>query len=816
MDPARIFFLPRHAKASPFNCTISGGRLLDLADFKPASITPETTTKAWKDTTVSGQGLSQWFREQGHGFNIVDVILDHAPERVRRHTAIGIEIECPHDHFHSNPGDPTDRACLAVNAGRGDRTDSFIVKCQHQGCQDLSNLDHLGAMIDNGWFGTEELYDETYNALDLGTAAPMTLSETSTGTDIETAISDVVSRGLGELDLERELKRIARETKSGVMTIKKVAARLKSLAAPAARAGQDRFRQLEIAFPRPSAGYGPTFYDDHEGRPWLWLDNGPDSPATRLHTPIAIRKGTIAVDEGGKRGVRIDVQNEDGVTCASTLKAQDMTTAYGTPIKTHIREQGAGQTEEGGKFLVKRLLDDIPPNPIEIYSRPGWRGPGLFITPWGSATHTNREVELSADIIPPGKEVAGTLEGWRAASAALWKTDVVQWKVTSLASLASPIVDLCQQDSVFVALTGQTSKGKTSALRFNASVWGDTQPRQGLVGTLNSTEAAREARFALGNGCGYNFDECSALSAEEMYAIIYKGAGGTGNDRLNRDAGLKKGRSWKGVYTLSGEHSFAAQMRANGKAVNTGMGTRILEMSCQDIPTLPADMMEQIQGAYANHGHAGPAFVRAMLDQGLTNDPDLLWASVDWKARLLAGPNATAAVVRAARILALLWRAGEIAQSVDLVPRDEDLGDLGLVSTIKAAWTLAQESDIAPCSAEDRAIGTLFEGLIRNRGGRIAEGLIGDKGALDGWRLSGIGTNATEVYVILQSAIAKYAGGALHHKAVTKALRARGYLVLAKQDRSLWPYIPGVGQVEAVVIRADVVEGEPMEVPLAA
>jgi hypothetical protein len=58
------------------------------------------------------------------------VIRDHAEDRIRTNGATKIDIECPFDEEHSNPGDPDDKGCFAVNAGDGP-SEIFTLKCQH-------------------------------------------------------------------------------------------------------------------------------------------------------------------------------------------------------------------------------------------------------------------------------------------------------------------------------------------------------------------------------------------------------------------------------------------------------------------------------------------------------------------------------------------------------------------------------------------------------------------------------------------------------------------------------------------------------------
>ncbi|USN15419.1 hypothetical protein KIKIMORA_02730 [Brevundimonas phage vB_BpoS-Kikimora] len=183
VDPSRLFYFPRHPAGLPFDTSFVGGPLLNWRDLElngegealdPGSYEAQllndvsegedkAKTKS-KSTTEKGRKLGKWSIKCAGGFQIVDLIRDHAEDRIRTNGANKIDIECPFDDEHSNAGDPEDRACFAVNAGDGP-SDIFTLKCQHDSCAERTNLDFLGKMIEDGWFDEELIHDEAYNAL---------------------------------------------------------------------------------------------------------------------------------------------------------------------------------------------------------------------------------------------------------------------------------------------------------------------------------------------------------------------------------------------------------------------------------------------------------------------------------------------------------------------------------------------------------------------------------------------------------------------------------------------------------------------------
>lgn len=170
LDPSRLFYFPRHAKGRPHETTIFGGPLLDWRTLDlsgdpesfDAALEREVGGRRNRSTTEAGRALAPWSRTNAERFQIADVIRDHAEDRIRTTGSTKIDVECPFDEEHGNPGDPEDKGCFAVNAGDGP-SPIFTIKCQHDSCASRTNLDMLGKMLADGWFGEEVLNDPAYN-----------------------------------------------------------------------------------------------------------------------------------------------------------------------------------------------------------------------------------------------------------------------------------------------------------------------------------------------------------------------------------------------------------------------------------------------------------------------------------------------------------------------------------------------------------------------------------------------------------------------------------------------------------------------------
>jgi len=168
-DPSRLYYLPRHDKGRPFEISLFGGPLFDLAslaldnEFDAIASEFEKAAKGGsKSVTPEGRALGRWWKKYAHGFQIMDVIDQYAPEKKRSKASSGYNIECPFDEDHSNASDRSDQACFAVNAAEGGN-EFFLVSCRHAGCQDKTANDMLGKMLKDEWFEATAIEDPNFN-----------------------------------------------------------------------------------------------------------------------------------------------------------------------------------------------------------------------------------------------------------------------------------------------------------------------------------------------------------------------------------------------------------------------------------------------------------------------------------------------------------------------------------------------------------------------------------------------------------------------------------------------------------------------------
>ena len=299
--------------------------------------------------------------------------------------------------------------------------------------------------------------------------------------------------------------------------------------------------------------------------------------------------------------------------------------------------------------------------------------------------------------------VPGELAGWQAATrAALQAPNCPHWLLGIVGGLAGTIVDLVQLDSCGINLSGPSSRGKSTAQRLAASAW--SSPRLGAGGLFRSmrvSENAVEAWAEQANGTVLVLDDLAHCDGRAVGRLIYALAGGVGKGRMRADASIRPSYRWATFALLSAEHSLEETVRRAGGSWQTGMAVRVADVDVSAVnPAVDGATLAAIGGIERHFGHAGPAFVRALIADGVHREPERLREQVLTAARRFAGDGRSAAMVRAATPFALLLVAGELARATGILPATTAVSE-----AVGWAWErFGQSSDALALDPAEQAI----------------------------------------------------------------------------------------------------------------
>ena len=339
-----------------------------------------------------------------------------------------------------------------------------------------------------------------------------------------------------------------------------------------------------------------------------------------------------------------------------------------------LGDRGAGITSGNAGLMVRFLNAATAHNarrlPVErVASRCGWVSDGGatgFLL--GSEWHGDGEVALQVD--PGGGEeqllgavsTGGTWEGWLGAMAGA--ADCPDVHLAVYASVASVLVSrLGTARGWVVDWSGETSQGKTTALRAGASVWGE--PTDGrMLQSWRATPVQIEAAAALFQHLPLILDDSkNARRGDDVASVVYQHSQGRGKGRGkpgsgSQSVGMRRTAEWSSVMLSTGEQSAVSFTQ------DAGSRARCL---CLVGPPLRSDEQARALtvGVLEHYGHLGRRVV-----EYLTGQDAAFWARCSewygsrvsrWATRL---QPAGAVAQRLGALLALLETAKSVAEAV--------------------------------------------------------------------------------------------------------------------------------------------------------
>jgi putative DNA primase/helicase len=436
----------------------------------------------------------------------------------------------------------------------------------------------------------------------------------------------------------------------------------------------------------------------------------------------------------------------------------------------------------------------------------------------------------------------GTLAAWRERVAALCVGNSRLAFAVSCA-FAGPLMRPAGIDSGGFHMRGDSSCGKTTALRVAGSVWGGPSYLQRWRATDNALEAVA-AQHCDGL---LILDELAQVDPRTAGECAYMLANETSKARSTRTGQTRQRLTWRLLFLSAGEIGLAAHMAEGGKRVRTGQELRMVDLPAEAAPGTVFDTTHGHEGGAAlamhlakvceaQHGEAGLAWVRWCVDRvdslrERTRDPSERLAA-HWVSEAASGQ-----VHRVARRFALVGVAGELASEAGITgwPKGE---------AIEAARRCFHAWRDVRTGGDGNAEEALMLGQVRrwlqlNGAGRFTwwhralDDRAPDKGLRAGFRLmvSADGTPikkdsdhqrefgdtistadaeaSTVDYFVFPEVFEAEACEGFDKHAVLRLLRSAGHLVPDKgRPFDCKPRLPGHGHAKCYRIRASIFEGE--------
>ena len=454
-------------------------------------------------------------------------------------------------------------------------------------------------------------------------------------------------------------------------------------------------------------------------------DSDPDNTG-RDHDPFTVDDTGVwfvGADQDGKRRPpewicsRLDVQartrDQDGGGWGYYLAFADplgnvkqwamparMLSADGGEYRATLLNMGLriSTTPRARNLLTSFLQTRDPAEFASCTDRIGWHGRAFVLPKETIGDSAERIVFQSDGAVENTFRSKGTPDQWRERVGAMCIGNS-RLAFAVACAFAGPLLRPAGMESGGFHYRGDSSSGKTTALKLAASVYGGASYLQ----RWRSTDNALEATAAMHCDGLLALDELSQIDPKTAGECCYMLANEAGKARATRTGTPRARMTWRLLFLSAGELGLADHMAEGMKRIRTGQETRMAD--------IPADAGAGL-GAFENlHSHAsGAAFANHITHQAqavygatgrawlqwLTDHADTLKASIRTASNALAAQlipkDSSGQVERVGARFALVGAAGEMATQAGLT-----------------GW---------PAGESERAAGACFAAWLAARGGK--------------------------------------------------------------------------------------------------
>lgn len=356
-------------------------------------------------------------------------------------------------------------------------------------------------------------------------------------------------------------------------------------------------------------------------------------------------------------------------------------------------------------------------------------------------------------------------------------------------SFSGAVLIKVHRDSGGSHLVGDSSTGKTTALRMAASVWGGAD----FIRTWRATSNGLESVAALSSDSCLCLDEISEADPREIGAIIYSLANGTGKTRATRTGSARQTHRWRVSLLSTGERSISAAMQEGGKTAKTGQLLRLLNIPAQRRFGVFDDLHHFSDGRVMSdffktecakhYGHAGVKFVQYLLKQRTEN----LSSRLALIEQSFVYQDSQAA--RAASRFAVYALAGELAIEAGIL----QWAKWSAVNACKIMFDEWQTMHGTGITEHREILQNVLDYILKYGSSRFSHKSNSDDNVKErsGWWSDETGTR---VYMFTSAAL-KEAGGGYDIKRILDALQSANLITDHDANaRSKKTYIAGIGK----------------------
>ncbi len=490
----------------------------------------------------------------------------------------------------------------------------------------------------------------------------------------------------------------------------------------------------------------------------------------------------------------------------------EMLKGSGEDIKGELLRLGL-EIAAGNKvrnLLMAYILSSNPDARARCINRTGWHE-DVFVFPNQTIGDTGERVFFQSEVQSKDYQQAGTVDDWRERIGTLCCGNSRLVLAVSCA-FAAMLLHHSGIESGGVHFVGESSSGKTTALRVAASVFGSTNYLNRWRGTTNGLEALASLR----SDTLLILDELAQIDAKEAGEIAYMLANGSGKIRAAKSGGSRQRQDWRLLFLSAGEVGLAQHMLEADKKIRAGQEVRLVD--------LPADAGKDL-GVFENlhsfssaaamsntltklsatyYGSAAISFLKRIIQSEYLNSlPTVLKNACDHFLSKHFPKDSSGQVYRVCERFGLIAAAGELATDLNITGwasgEAEKAGSDCFNSWLECRGGTGNQDNVRILAQVKAFLETHAESRFSHW-----EAEISHTSNRAGFRK--ISKNETQFYVLPEVFRQEICKG-WDPQAVSKLLLAKGWVMSDKKGKAYRrEYLPGIGRSRCYVFTNNVWE----------
>ena len=319
----------------------------------------------------------------------------------------------------------------------------------------------------------------------------------------------------------------------------------------------------------------------------------------------------------------------------------------------------------------------------KLYERLGWHDEHKSYVLGNKVIHSDgkmRTVNPSKTVRAVTKDgivAAGSAQTWKEAMAFYNQPGYEGTRFFIYAALGAPLFHMNDTGNkgVLITASGESGRGKTTALKACASLWG--RPENMIMN--GNKEGATVNALYESLGCYHSlpfiWDEITERDPEELRRFLLNISQGRGKDRMKGAEHVGKTVTWETIVLASANTDDVSRILATGRDVSPHL-MRMIGVPfglVKNTPEAKIEADEFLRMINHNYGHAGPLMMKHVV-QNYEKVQKGYIKNVAMVDRMLNSNNAAAERYWSAAVAAA-YTAAQLASALGLIeyPYEEDL-----------------------------------------------------------------------------------------------------------------------------------------------